>query len=150
MATTYTVSRSARIDAPPGRVYDIIRDYHHGHPSILPKAFRNLRVEQGGVGDGTKIRFDATVLGRTQRYVGVVSEPEPGRVLVERYTEPTASATTFIVEPQDGGRAATVTFLTEIPGRGGVAGRIERWLTNRILQPIYAEELRNLAERATT
>ena len=150
MSSSYTVSRTARIDAPPDRIYGIIRDYHHGHPSILPKAFSNLKVEQGGVGAGTKIRFDATVFGRTQQYVGVVSEPEPGRVLVEQYSEPTASATTFIVEPQDGGRAATVTFLTEVPGRGGIAGRIERWLANRILQPIYAEELKNLAERATT
>ena len=147
MTPTYTVSRTARIDAPPDRIYGILRDYHHGHPSILPKAFRNLTVEQGGVGAGTKIRFDATVFGRTQQYVGVVSEPEPGRVLVERYTAPSASATTFIVEPQDGGRAATVTFLTEMPGRGGVAGRIERWVMNRILQPIYAEELQNLAAR---
>jgi len=149
MNPTYTVSRSARIDAPPERVYNIIRDYHQGHPSILPKAFRNLRVEAGGVGAGTKIRFDATVLGRTQQYVGVISEPEPGRVLVERYSEPTDSVTTFIVEPYDGGRAATVTFRTEMPGRGGLAGRVERWLTNRVLQPIYSEELKNLAERAT-
>lgn len=145
---TYTVSRSAHIDAPPDRIYGIIRDYRQGHPSILPRQFGNLRVEAGGVGAGTKIRFDATVFGRTRQYVGVVSEPEPGRVLVERYSEPDESVTTFIVEPKNGGRSASVTFRTDIPSRGGIAGRIERWLANKALQPIYAEELRNLAERA--
>lgn len=149
MAVTYTISRATHIDAPADRIYSIIRDYRVGHPSILPKAFTNLRVEEGGVGAGTKIRFDATVFGRKQQYVGVVAEPEPGRVLVERYSEPNESVTTFIVEPKDEGRSAMVTFVTEIPGRGGFADRIARWVANRILQPIYAEELRNLADVAT-
>ncbi len=144
----YTVSRSRRIDASPERIYGIIRDYREGHPSILPRAFRHLRVEAGGIGAGTKLRFDATVFGRTQQYVGVVAEPEPGRVLTETYSEPTESVTTFVVEPRNDGHSATVTFITEIPGRGGIVGRFERWLANRVLQRIYAEELQNLADRA--
>jgi polyketide cyclase/dehydrase/lipid transport protein len=149
MSPTYTISRAAHIGAPADRIYSIIRDYRVGHPSILPKAFSNLRVEEGGVGAGTKIRFDATVFGRRRQYVGVVAEPEPGRVLVERYSEPDDSVTTFIVEPHDGGRSAMVTFVTEIPGRGGFADKIARWFANRVLQPIYAKELQNLADVAT-
>ncbi len=71
------------MDAPADRVYAIIADYRNGHPHILPKQFRNLTVEQGGVGAGTIIRFEVRVFGQTQHFRAVVSEPEPGRVLVE-------------------------------------------------------------------
>jgi len=146
---TYTVTASARVDAPPERIYGIIRDYHHGHPSILPKQFRNMRVEAGGVGAGTRIRFDVTVLGQTQHFLAEVSEPEPGRVLVEKNLEPHDSTTRFIVAPENGGRGATVTFETVMPARAGIAGKIERYVTRRVMRSMYAEELRNLAARAT-
>src|SRR5579864_4473795 len=82
---SYSVSGSLRIAAPPARIYGIIADYHRGHPTILPKQFRNLRVESGsGIGAGTTIRFEVTVMGKTDRYKAIVSEPEPGRVLVEK------------------------------------------------------------------
>ena len=109
---TYSVGASTRIAAPPDRIYGLIADYHTGHPSIVPKQFSNMRVEAGGVGAGTIIRFDLTMLGRRQSFRGIVSEPEPGRVLVEKYTEPNESETTFIVNPEDGGRAAMVTIET--------------------------------------
>src|ERR1051325_550535 len=95
MPSKYTVSASMRIAAPPARLYGLLADYHTGHPSILPKQFSNLRVEVGGVGAGTVIRFDMTVFGRKQVFRGMVSEPEPGRILVERYDEPNTSETTF-------------------------------------------------------
>ena len=107
-----------------------------------------MRVEAGGVGAGTIIRFDLTMLGRTQSFRGIVSEPEPGRVLVERYVEPNNSETTFTVNPEDGGRAATVTIETALTQRGGLPGIIERFITTRVLRPMYAEELRILASRA--
>jgi hypothetical protein len=145
---TYTVGASARIDAPPSRIYGLIADYHTGHPSIVPKQFSNMRVEAGGVGAGTIIRFDLTVLGRRQSFRGIVSEPEPGRVLIEKYTEPNESETTFIVHPEDSGRAATVTIETVMRRRPGLAGAIERFITRRVLPPMYDEELQLLAKRA--
>ena len=51
---TIRVTGIARIDAPAAKVYGILADYHVGHPSILPPAFRNLIVEEGGVGAGTR------------------------------------------------------------------------------------------------
>src|SRR5204863_2277113 len=85
----YSVSGSLRIAAPPARLYGIISDYRNGHPHILPKQFSNLRVESGsGVGAGTTIRFEVTMMGRTDRNKAIVSEPEPGRVLVETNLEP--------------------------------------------------------------
>jgi polyketide cyclase/dehydrase/lipid transport protein len=148
MPPTYTISRSAVIEAPPDRIYGIIRDYHHGHPSILPKQFSNMRVEEGGVGAGTKIHFDVTVFGQKQHFVAVVTEPEPGRVLVEKNLQPTGSVTTFVVDPENGGRSATVTISTELSSRRGLAGRLERYVTAKVLQSMYVDELKRLASRA--
>ena len=145
----YSVSGSLRIAAPPARLYGIISDYRNGHPHILPKQFSNLRVESGsGVGAGTTIRFEVTMMGRTDRYKAIVSEPEPGRVLVETNVEPMDSVTTFTVDPDDAGRAALVTIRTDLNARAGVMGAIEKFVLKRVLPPLYAEELRLLAARA--
>jgi hypothetical protein len=146
---SYSVAGSLRIDAPPERLYGIISDYRNGHPHILPKQFSNLRVESGsGVGAGTTIRFEVTVMGRTDRYKAHVTEPEPGRVLVETNVEPNRSVSTFRVDPEDGGRAATVTITTELDQRPGIMGAIEKFLIKRVMTSMYAEELRLLAARA--
>jgi uncharacterized protein YndB with AHSA1/START domain len=137
----YEVSAGAHINAPPERVYAIISDYHHGHPRILPSAFRNLVVEQGGRGHGTLTRFEVRAFGRTQSFRHEVLEPEPGRVLVERDRD-LDSRTTFTVEPA--GTGSTVTIRSELTSRGGFAGRLERWLSTRFLQGLYREELAKL------
>ncbi len=147
----YSVSGSARIAAPPAHIYAIISDYHRGHPAILPKQFSNLRVESGsGIGAGTTIRFEVTMMGRTDRYKAIVSEPEPGRVLVETNVEPMDSVTTFTVDAEDGGRSANVTIRMDLNSRPGIMGAIERFLIKRALAPLYAAELRLLEARATS
>lgn len=75
----HVISASARIDAPPERVYAIIADYRTGHPRILPEPFSGLTVERGGIGAGTTIRFQMKLLGRTETYRADITEPEPGR-----------------------------------------------------------------------
>lgn len=148
MPTPYVVTASADMDAPPERVYSIIADYHHGHPSILPKQFRNLIVETGGVGAGTIIRFEVRAYGTTTRFRALVSEPEPGRVLVEENVEPAPGKTAFTVEKSASGLGTTVTFRTEMTSRDGLFGALERFLSTRLLQKLYAEELALLAARA--
>jgi hypothetical protein len=148
VSSEYTVVASADMDAPPDRVYAIIADYHNGHPHILPKQFRNLTVEKGGVGAGTIIRFEVRALGQTQRFRGFVTEPEPGRVLVEEYVEPAASKTTFLVEKSPSGTGTRVTFTTEMTSRKGLAGALERFVSTRFMKKLYAEELALLAARA--
>jgi uncharacterized protein YndB with AHSA1/START domain len=148
MSTRYAVTATAHIDAPPDRVYGIIADYRAGHPSILPKPFRNFVVEQGGTGAGTIIRFDVHAYGTVTKCRAIVTEPEPGRILVEENVEPTESVTTFtVVAGANGG--TDVTFVTEAQSRDGIAGAIERFMSRRFLKKLYAEELRLLAERAT-
>jgi hypothetical protein len=148
MPTPYAVTASAGMDAPPERVYSIIADYHHGHPSILPKQFRNLIVEKGGVGAGTIVRFEVRAYGATTRFRSLVSEPEPGRVLVEENVEPAPGKTTFTVEKRASGRGTTVTFTTEMTSHDGLFGAVERFLSRRLLRRLYAEELALLGARA--
>lgn len=141
------VAASATIAAPPEVVYAILADYREGHPRILPpQYFRNLTVEQGGRGAGTHIRFDMRVLGRTRTAYGVVTEPEPGRVLVETYPD-TGIVTTFIVEPRGEGRHAAVTIASDWE-KPGLAGWFEQKTAPPLLRRIFEEELRYLARYA--
>ena len=143
------VSMTSRLRAPARRVYDTIANYRTGHPRILPKQFANLTVDEGGIGAGTTIHFDFRVFGQTTTLRAVVSEPEPGRVLVERNTSGNDAVSTFIVEPL-GANEANVTIKTEMTTRAGVAGWIEAWMIRRVLESTYQEELRLLEKVAST
>ena len=145
----YSVGATARIPAPAAHVYGIIADYNVGHPAILPKQFTSLTVEQGGRGAGTVIRCEMRVLGRTQVFRAAVTEPQPGRVLVETIIEGDPLVTTFTVEPAADGGACDVTISSLIQGKPGLRGMIERLLSPKILEPMYREELRLLNQYAT-
>jgi Polyketide cyclase / dehydrase and lipid transport len=142
------VAVAAQIHAAPERVYGIIADYRDGHPSILPSAFSGLTVDCGGTGAGTMIRFRMRMFGRTQTLRATVTEPEPGRVLVETYLNGNGAITTFTVNPGRNPGTSEVTISTELPVRSGLLGLIERTLTIRFLRPLYVRELELLAARA--
>jgi polyketide cyclase/dehydrase/lipid transport protein len=145
----HAISAAALIPSSPQQVYSIIADYCDGHPRILPKPhFVSLIVEQGGVGAGTVIRFQMRLMGRNQTFRAAITEPEPGRVLVETDLQ-TGATTTFVVEPRDDARHAEVTITTMISVREGLLGGLEAWLTTRLLRPIYIRELVQLADVAT-
>lgn len=138
--TAYTVTSTARINAPASVTYGVIADYRTGHPHILPpKYFRNLRVDAGGVGAGTHIRFEMGAMGSWREAGAVVSEPEPGRLLHEQVTTAPIE-TTFIVEPVDAG-ACDVTIATRMVHRGGIGGGLERLATTAFLRRVYRAEL---------
>ncbi len=145
----HIISASAVIPARCDRVYSLIANYHDGHPRILPKQFSNLTVEQGGVGEGTIIRFRMSVFGRKQTLRMAITEPEPGRVLVETGLDGNGAVTTFTVEPGTAPADSRVTISTEIPVKSGFLGRIERAFATLLLRPIYIKELQNLARVAT-
>ena len=147
---TYRVSAVRRIDAAPDQVFGILADYRVGHPAILPRRFfTGLEVEQGGYGAGTVIRYGMRAAGRVTRARAAVTEPVPGRVLVETDLGDRGIVTTFTVSPAGEG-ASEVEFATDLPSRGGLAGLLERIFVKRYLRRVYAEELQLLAERATT
>ena len=60
------VSAERTVPAPAAAVYALLADYRAGHPRILPPAFSDLTVLQGGTGAGTVIRFALRLAGRKQ------------------------------------------------------------------------------------
>ena len=141
-----TVVASRVIAAPAPVVYELIADYRNGHPSILPRQyFENLVVEEGGRGAGTRIRFTMKSFGTKRVSRANVTEPDPGRLLVETDIE-TGTTTKFIVEPLGNGRTR-VTFDTVYP-TPGVRGWLESWFVPGYLTKVYDAELKQLERRA--
>jgi len=140
-ARTYEVSMTRRIAAPADRVYAVFADYREAHPRILPPSFFvGLTVEEGGYGAGTVLVVTGRFAGRVRSMRGVVTEPEPGRLLVETYPED-RTVTSFRVVGEPGGDASSVTISSVFPLRRGPAGWIERAVVRRLLRRVYAEEL---------
>jgi hypothetical protein len=138
------LTASALIEASATDVYAIIADYHEGHTLIIPRPpFVSLEVEKGGRGAGTVVRVEIKIMGKVQSYHATVSEPEPGRVLVE--TNDNGYVTSFTVEPRANGSQAYVTIATDLGDRAGVPGKLERWMVTRMLRPVYIKELELLA-----
>ena len=137
-----------RVAAPAERVYRILANYEH-HRRILPDAFSDFKIEQGGVGAGTVVSFKVTAGGVTQFHRDTVAEPEPGRVLIE--TNDKGKVTTFTVTPL-GGPAADQTLVkieTRWPARG-LQGLVERLVAPRMLRRLFSEELERLERYAQT
>ena len=118
----------------------MLADYRIHHPVILPPAFSNLIIEQGGVGDGTVISFDLKLGGKQRRMQARISEPRPG-VLQETDLE-FGAVTTFEVTQQL--NASRVIIQTGFPSAPGIQGWFERRFAPRMLRKLYAQELDNL------
>lgn len=148
MQKSYTVKAAALVEAPADVVYAILADYRDGHEHILPRRyFTSLTVEQGGTGEGTIIRFGMRAFGKTRESRAAVTEPEPGRVLVETVLDGADVVTTFIVEPE--GRQSRVTISTELRAAAGLRGALGRIVTRRFLKRVYAAELEQLNDLAS-
>lgn len=139
------VSAERRIDAPADTVYGCLADFRQHHPRFLPPEFTDFEVESGGVGAGTVTTFTLRTRSRTRSFRMAVSEPEPGRVLVESDTG-SSLVTTFTVAPENG--ASRVRIATSWQGAKGVGGFFERRFAPKALRAIYEDELRRLDEYA--
>jgi uncharacterized protein YndB with AHSA1/START domain len=128
------------IDAPAERVYGYLADMHQ-HPHFLPPEFSDFQVEEGGVGAGTVTRFAVTAGGRTRNYRMRVTEPEPGRTLVESDAG-SSLVTTFNVEPEGG--KSLVRISTSWDGASGIGGFFERTFAPKAMRKIYLDELDRL------
>lgn len=142
----FRISAEGLVNAPARVAYAVIADYREGHPRIMPRPpFVSLDVEEGGTGAGTIIRCQLKVLGRMRTFRAEISEPDPGRVLVETHLD-SETVSTFTVEPV--GDRARVVIATEVPSRGGPLGWLERFLVKRALEPVYVREIELLCEVA--
>jgi len=117
------VSAEGTVKAPADTVYRYIADMREHHPRFLPPAFSDFRVESGGVGAGTILRYKLTAGGRTREYRTKIAEPEPGRVLTESDTG-SSMVTTTTVSPRDGNSFVQISGTWD--GAGGIGGLFER------------------------
>jgi len=139
-SNTLHAEATAHVGASAADAYRMIADYRVGHTRIIPpRYFRDLRVEEGGYGAGTVIRYDLIAFGKTTRARARVTEPEPGRVLVETDLDKGA-VTSFVVDPV-GTAKSRVTIKTDMPTRSGLVGFIERAVIRRFLRRVYVAEL---------
>ena len=76
------IDATNEINASPQIVYNIIADYHEHHARILPKQFQSLEVTKGGKGAGTEIKVAVKAAGQENHFEMVVTEPEPGLVVL--------------------------------------------------------------------
>jgi hypothetical protein len=139
----FSISRV--IPAAPGQVFHLLDDYQHGHWRVLPPAFSDYRVLEGGFGAGTRIAFSLTTGGHKKSTEGIVTVPDPGRVIVETYPRE-QMVTTFTVDPESDG--ARLTIATSIPTRTPFTAPLEERIVRRLLEPIYAQEFDLIAKWA--
>jgi hypothetical protein len=135
------IAADSTVDAPAERVYGILANYEQHHPKILPPAFTEFHVEEGGVGEGTIIRFKVKTGGRTRAARQRVTEPLPGRILQEADIDD-SGVTVFTVTPD--GERSHVHIETTYEGARGLVGALERVIAPRILSKLYLDELDRL------
>lgn len=134
------------VEATPEQVYAVFSDYEKAHPAILPKPyFDELVIEEGGQGAGTVLRLRMKALGVENNYHLTVSEPEPGRRLVEADAD-AGVETTFLVEPLDDGRHSQVTIMIDTEASPGLMGLVERLIVPPYTRRILQKELQLLAD----
>ena len=141
---TQIASATRIINAQRQHVYKLIADYRTSHFRFLPKKhFLSAEVEAGGFGEGTIVRFQLRLLGQTRSFRALVSEPEPGYVLLERDLG-SGVRTWFTVSPADSRYVSEVCISTELKNLGAVRG----FLARTLLEKVYREELELLARLA--
>ena len=111
----------------------------------LPAELTPEQLEAEGAGAPVELPPQQAALATAAEQI---TEPEPGRVLVESDLDREA-VTRFVVEPvrDDGRERSRVTISTDWSAPGP-RGWIERLVAPAVLRRIYAEELRNLEAAA--
>lgn len=133
------------MDVPAQVAYHCLADYreHHRPGGFLPPAFSAFEVHRGGVGAGTEASWTVDLGGgRSRRMTATVTEPEPGRQLVETGD---GVVTTFTVAPSGDGCVVRFDTVIDVPGLRGLLLRLS---IGRMLGPLYADELERLDAHA--
>ncbi|HMM41649.1 MAG TPA: SRPBCC family protein [Thermomicrobiales bacterium] len=139
------IGTEREMSVPAEVAYRVLADYREHHPAILPFAFTNYVLEEGGTGAGTIIRFDLKAGGRVTHHRSRIDEPDPGRVLTETDLG-TGAVTRFDVTPLISGCVVRITTIFD--ASPGPMGWMERMLAPRMLRRVYDEELENLERHA--
>ncbi|MEU1408689.1 SRPBCC family protein [Streptomyces sp. NPDC005728] len=145
MAHVVVASAERAVDAPADEVYRYLADMQL-HSRFLPAPFYDFHVEEGSVGAGSVVRFKIDFAGGVRELRMQVTEPEPGRTLVQADTGGSGLVKTFTVPPRGG--QALVNITSSFDGESGVVGFVERIIAPRRLHRVYAKELARLDAHA--
>jgi uncharacterized membrane protein len=137
------------IPAPPEEVYASLIDFQNTRPSILTSNFVDYDVEQGGVGEGTVIRYHLKAAGRKRPYRMHINETIKGEILTERDSN-SSLVTMWTLTPVNDGQQTQVSLVSEWEGAGGIGGFFERTFAPRGLRGIYGKMLSQLANIHTS
>jgi hypothetical protein len=142
MKTRFAVEREVQTSA--DVIFHLLSDYreHHRPGGFLPPEFSEQEILRGGVGAGTELQYVITVGGRPRTIRAVVSEPDPGRSLLESAP---GVETWMTVEPSANGTRVRFETVLDEPGVAGVMSRI---FAARLLAPVYRDELARIEEYA--
>ena len=146
MSTLHTAAEAV-IDAPAPTVLAVLRDFNGQHREILPPAFANLVVEEGGVGAGTVMSFDHHARRPERRRATSPRSRSPAEGVIEEHIVGRDMVTTFTVRP-DSATTTTARIETHWQPASGLAGLLERLAAPRMLRQIYRDELARLDEVA--
>ena len=138
-----TVTTNSVVAAKPEAVLAALADYQVVRPAILPAAYREYAVLEGGQGAGTVAtwKFQATKKRVRDVVVDVTVAPDG---VVESDRNSTLS-TAYRVAPA--GTAALVEVTTRWEGATGIGGVFERTFAPIGLRKVHGELLDNLARR---
>ncbi|MNP04560.1 Polyketide cyclase / dehydrase and lipid transport [compost metagenome] len=134
-------SAELTIDAPADEVYRYLTNMYL-QARFLPPPFYDFQVEEGGMGAGSVVSFKIKFAGGVQELRMKVTEPEPGRTLVQTDTGSRGLVRTFTVTPH--GEQSLVNITSRFDGETGIAGIVEGLVAPRRLHRIYIEELTRL------
>lgn len=136
-----TARTQRTIDAPAERVRAALADYETVRPTILTENYRDYRVEAGGQGAGSRVRWTLQATKKRLRdQVIEVSMPTEDSI-VERDTNSTM-VTTWTVAPA--GSGSIVAVETSWSGASGIGGFFERTFAPKALARIHDGVLSNL------
>jgi hypothetical protein len=133
------------VNARPEVIWKVIADYRVGHPAILPPPFTSLTVESGGFGAGTVVWTKLRVFGRDVTYHQRITEPEPGRLLLETDVD-TGQWSSFRLEPVGGGAQTRVTIHCQFPASNPVTAFLVGLGQKPMTIRIFKDELNKLEQ----
>ncbi len=130
------------VQAPVDRVRSALADYEGTRPRVQPEQFSDYRVEAGGQGAGTRVRWRFAATSKRVRDQAITVTQPDADTLVE--TDANSSMlTTWTVHPSDAG-GTTVRVRTTWNGAGGIGGFFERTFAPKGLRRVYDQLLERL------
>lgn len=144
MAQVHAVT-DAHVHAPVADVRAALVDYATVRPAILTEHYRDFRVLEGGVGDGTVAAWTLQATSKRSRDVVADVDITVDGDVVERDRNSTLVTTYRVTAHSD--TLSHVRVETTWKGAGGIGGFFERTFAPKGLDRIHSAVLANLDQR---